>query len=52
MCDKWANRNLVKFKAKCKVLDMGQSNPQNQYRLGDEWIESRPAEKDLRKTGR
>jgi len=34
-------------KAKCKVLHMGQGNSCYQYRLGDEGIESSPAEKNL-----
>lgn len=55
MPDKWANGNLMKFnkcKAKCKVLHLGQSNPQYQFRPGDEWIASTPAEKDLGNTSR
>jgi len=39
---------LVRFnRAKCKVLHMVQGNPCYQYRLGDEGIDSSPAEKDL-----
>jgi len=33
--------------AKCKVLHLGQGNSWYQYRLGDEGMESSPAEKEL-----
>lgn len=47
--EEWALANLMKFtKAECKVLHLGQSNPQYQYRLGNEQIEGNSEEKDLR----
>ena len=46
--ERWARVNLMKFNtAKCKVLHMGRSNAKHKYRLDNERIGSRPAEKDL-----
>ncbi|KAK4815565.1 LOW QUALITY PROTEIN: hypothetical protein QYF61_004082 [Mycteria americana] len=46
--DGWAEVNCMRFnKAQCWVLHLGHSNPMQHYRLGEEWLENCPAEKDL-----
>ncbi|PKU46057.1 hypothetical protein llap_3626 [Limosa lapponica baueri] len=45
---RWACVNIMKLnKAKCKVMHTGQGNPKHRYRLGGEWIENSPEEKDI-----
>ncbi|KAK4818578.1 hypothetical protein QYF61_015378 [Mycteria americana] len=44
----WAMINGMKFnKSKCQILQLGQSNAGHKYKLGEEWLESSPAERDL-----
>ncbi|KAK4830025.1 hypothetical protein QYF61_008288 [Mycteria americana] len=46
--DQWAGANCMRFnKVKCWALHLGQNNPMQCYRLGEERLESCPAEKDL-----
>ncbi|PKU45350.1 reverse hypothetical protein [Limosa lapponica baueri] len=46
--ERWACVNLIKFnQAKYNVQHMGHGNPRHKYRLGGEWLESSPEEKDL-----
>jgi len=46
--NRWAEVNCMRFnKAKNQVLPLGHNNPMQHYRLGEEWLESCPAEKDL-----
>ena len=46
--ERWAHANLMKFsKTKYKILHLGQGYTKHRDRLGREWLESSPQEKDL-----
>ena len=40
--------NGVNFKkSKCRTLHLGWSNAEHRYKVGEKWLESSPAERDL-----
>ncbi|KAJ7425572.1 hypothetical protein BTVI_02481 [Pitangus sulphuratus] len=46
--DQWAKTDDIRFrKAKCQVLHFRHNNFRQSYRLGEEWMEICPVEKDL-----
>jgi len=47
--DRWAEVSHMRFQQKAKywVLHLGHYHPMQRYRLGEEWLESCPEEKDL-----
>jgi len=46
--ERWAIVNGMKFsRNKCQNLHLGQSNARHKYRLGEDWLESSPAERGL-----
>lgn len=45
---RWPPEDFMKFsRAKSKVLHLGLGNPKCKYRLGREWTENSPRERDL-----
>ncbi|GAB0179038.1 hypothetical protein GRJ2_000369100 [Grus japonensis] len=46
--DQWADASCMRFnRAHCQVLHLGHNNPRQHYGIGEKWLESCPAEKDL-----
>lgn len=46
--EEWSHVNLMKFnKSKCKVHQLGWGNPQKQYKLDNERIESKEGLRDI-----
>ena len=46
--DQWAKVNCMSFSwARYQILHFGHNNPRQPYRLGEEWLESCPMERDL-----
>jgi len=43
----WAVNGMKLSKSKYWILHLGWSNARHKYKLGEEWLESRPAERDL-----
>ncbi|KAK4819387.1 hypothetical protein QYF61_003658 [Mycteria americana] len=49
----WAMINGMKFnKSKCWILHLGCSNARHKYKLGEDWLETSPGERDLQVNSR